>query len=289
MPLRKDHLMLVTDAGVTLHLGWDYDIPYHLDPLNGVDVDLQLAQGVNQIGNTVERQVVSGVYRTLTADCWSEHGDADAKLILDALPFFTKGTLYFGDKWFCRFVLSKTPYTSQYHPYPRIEALLYCEKPYWYGLTAQTYRLGGFTPAFRFPVCYTRHRYSVRNDNTFINAINPGSLPVPLTAVLRSYAPVENPRVVNVLTGESLKLNTTLQRGDAVEIYRDTADRIAVKLTRAGVESNLFAALDEDSTLTELPPGDNLLKAEADSGTDVLEVSVSFYPAYAGILPEVLA
>lgn len=129
MPLRKDHLMLVTDAGVTLHLGWDYDIPYHLDPLNGVDVDLQLAQGVNQIGNTVERQVVSGVYRTLTADCWSEHGDADAKLILDALPFFTKGTLYFGDKWFCRFVLSKTPYTSQYHPYPRIEALLYCENP----------------------------------------------------------------------------------------------------------------------------------------------------------------
>ena len=165
MPLRKDHLMLVTDAGVTLHLGWDYDIPYHLDPLNGVDVDLQLAQGVHQIGNTVERQVVSGVYRTLTADCWSEHGDADAKLILDALPFFTKGTLYFGDKWFCRFVLSKTPYTSQYHPFPRIEALLYCEKPYWYGLTAQTYRLGGFTPAFQFPVCYTRHRYSVRNDN----------------------------------------------------------------------------------------------------------------------------
>ena len=25
---RQDHLMLVTDAGVELHLGWDHDIPY---------------------------------------------------------------------------------------------------------------------------------------------------------------------------------------------------------------------------------------------------------------------
>ena len=38
--LFKDHLKIVTDAGAVLHLGWDYDIPYFLDPLNGVDVDL---------------------------------------------------------------------------------------------------------------------------------------------------------------------------------------------------------------------------------------------------------
>ena len=48
--LFKDHLKIVTDAGAVLHLGWDYDAPYFLDPLNGVDVDLQTAQGVNQIG-----------------------------------------------------------------------------------------------------------------------------------------------------------------------------------------------------------------------------------------------
>lgn len=44
---RQDHLMLVTDAGAELHLGWDYGIPYSIDPLNGVAVELQLAQGVN--------------------------------------------------------------------------------------------------------------------------------------------------------------------------------------------------------------------------------------------------
>lgn len=58
--LFKDHLKIVTDAGAVLHLGWDYDAPYVLDPLNGIDVDLKTAQGVNQVGDTVEGQSVSG-------------------------------------------------------------------------------------------------------------------------------------------------------------------------------------------------------------------------------------
>ena len=40
----KDHLKIVTDAGAVLHLGWDYDAPYLLDPLNGVDVDQREAR-----------------------------------------------------------------------------------------------------------------------------------------------------------------------------------------------------------------------------------------------------
>ncbi len=68
--LFKDHLKLVTDAGAVLHLGWNYNAPYNLDPLNGVDVDIQTAQGINQTGTTVERQSVAGVSRTLSVVFW---------------------------------------------------------------------------------------------------------------------------------------------------------------------------------------------------------------------------
>ncbi len=71
MPFRKDHLRLVTDAGAALDIGWDYGTPYSLDPINGVNVDLQTAQGVNQIGNTVEKQSVAGVSRELIIHCHS--------------------------------------------------------------------------------------------------------------------------------------------------------------------------------------------------------------------------
>lgn len=186
---RQDHLMLVTDAGAELHLGWDHDIPYTMDPLNGVPVDLQLAQGVNQVGQTVEDQSVAGVYRQITADCWGPHGDADADLLLRTLTYKTAGTLYFGDKWFCRFVVSKTPYTVQLHGFVRLEMMLFCPKPFWYSSTAASYTLGGFTAAFRFPVNYAQpHRFGIRQPNTFVNCRNSGALPVPFTATLRTDA-----------------------------------------------------------------------------------------------------
>ena len=132
--LFKDHLKIVTDAGAVLHLGWDYDIPYFLDPLNGIDVDLKTAQGVNQVGDTVEGQSVSGVSRTLSVVFWGRDALTRARAFTKKLPYFTKGTLYFGDHYFTRFVLQKLPYFSSYTPDPRCELMLYSEKPFWAGM-----------------------------------------------------------------------------------------------------------------------------------------------------------
>jgi len=61
------------------------------------------------------------------------------------------------------------------------------------------------------------------------------------------------------------------------------------KRTEDGTEENIFSLLDEDSDLLELAPGDNLLKATADSGETSLQVTVRFYPMVSGILPEVIS
>lgn len=285
--LFKDHLKLVTDAGAVLHLGWDYNAPYNLDPLNGVDVDIQTAQGINQTGTTVERQSVAGVSRTLSVVFWGSHALDNARNFARKLPYYTTGTMYFGDAYFTRFVVQKTPYFSSYTE-PRCELMLYSPKPYWYGLTATARVLGGYQPAFSFPVCYDSHTYGIRQDGEAAVLRNPGSLPVPFTATLRSTMPVEHPRVVDLHTGAFIGFDLTLQDGDRLEIYRSTTDRLACTLTREGVTSNIFAKLDEDSTLTELQPGDNVLSMQADSGAAYLQASVSFYPMEAGILPEPL-
>lgn len=290
MPFRKDHLQLVTDAGATLDIGWDYGTPYSLDPINGVDVNLQKAQGVNQIGETVERRSVAGVSRELIIHCHSSHGDADAELLLEKLPYFTSGTMYFEDKYFCRFVLSKTPYTKSIHPYPVLDVMLFCPKPFWYDLTAQSFCINGFAPSFRLPVNYSKpHRFGVRTSIGWLNAYNPGALTVPFTATLKSDGAVVNPCVLNIVTGQSIRILTTLTHGQVIEIYRTTTDKLAVKRTEDGTEENIFSLLDEDSDLLELAPGDNLLKATADSGETSLQVTVRFYPMVSGILPEVIS
>lgn len=286
--MRKDHLRLVTDAGAALDLGWDYGIPYQMDNLSGVDVTLKTAQGVNQQGVTVEDQSVEGVTHEVIADFWGADGEAQADRFLQLLPFFTSGTAYFGDKYFSRFFLQKTPYTVQLHPYPRLDFMLYRPKPYWYSLSEERAEMGGFIPRFSFPVCYDNHQYSEWRQSYFLNIRNPGALPVPFTAKLRSTGLVVNPAIRNSVTGEHIGFETTLKAGEVLEVYRTTTDRLAVKLTRDGTESNAFALLDEDSDLTELHPGDNVLTADADSGKAGLQVSVSFYPMVVGILPEVM-
>lgn len=286
--MRKDHLRLVTDAGAVLDLGWDYGIPYQMDNLSGVDVTLKTAQGVNQQGVTVEDQSVEGVTHEVIADFWGADGEVQADRFLQLMPFFTSGTAYFGDKYFSRFFLQKTPYTVQLHPYPRLDFMLYRPKPYWYSLSEERAEMGGFIPHFSFPVCYDSHQYSEWRQSYFLNIRNPGALPVPFTAKLRSTGLVVNPAIRNSVTGEHIGFDTTLKAGEVLEVYRTTTDRLAVKLTRDGIESNAFALLDEDSDLTELHPGDNVLTADADSGKAGLQVSVSFYPMIVGILPEVM-
>lgn len=286
--LFKDHLKIVTDAGAVLHLGWDYQAPYWLDPLNGVDVDLQTAQGINQIGTAVERQSVAGVPRTLSVVFWGGKALETAKLFTRSLPYFTTGTLYFGDRYFARFVVQKTPYFSSYTPDPRCSLMLYCPKPYWYDLTAVSAVLGGYQPAFRFPVCYDSHRYSIKQDGEAAVLRNTGSLPVPFTATLQCSMQVQHPRVVDLHTGAFIGFDLTLVPGDVLEIYRSTSDRLACTLTHEGVTTNCAYALDEGSTLTELQPGDNVLSMQAESGASYLQAAVSFYPMEAGILPEPL-
>ena len=111
---------------------------------------------------------------------------------------------------------------------------------------------------------------------------------MPFTAKLRSSGIVVNPAIRNSVTGEHIGFDTTLNKGDVLEIYRTTTDRLAVKLISGGVEPNAFALLDEDSDLMELHPGDNVLTADAASGREGLQASISFYPMVVGILPEVM-
>lgn len=285
--LFKDHLQLRTDAGAVLDLGWDYSAPYNLDPLNGVDVDVQTAQGVNQTGTTVERQSVAGVSRTLSVVFWA--GLDAARDFARSLPYYTSGTLYFGDAYFTRFVVQKTPYFSSYTPDPRCELMLYSPKPFWYSLTAQELSYGGMVAAFRFPLQYDSHQYGIRQGGGAMILYNAGGLPVPFTATLRSSGgAVRHPKVVDLQTGAFIGFDLTLEADDQLEIYRTTSDRLACALTHEGQQSNIFSALDEDSTLTELQPGDNVLALQADAGEANLSAHISFYPMEAGILPEPL-
>ena len=169
--------------------------------------------------------------------------------------------MYFEDKYFCRFVLSKTPYTKSIHPYPVLALMLFCPET----LLVQ---LAGSELLHQRLCAQLQAAHQLQHTPPFRRAhlhrlaecYNPGALAVPFTATLKSDGAVVNPCVLNIITGQSIRILTTLTPGQVIEIYRTTTDKLAVKRTEDGTEENIFSLLDEDSDLLELAPGDNLLK-----------------------------
>jgi hypothetical protein len=281
--MKYDYGRIVTDAGVTLHFGRDYGVPWSVDPINGVDVSLGTSQGVNQLGSTVESQNISGVSRTISGAFL--YGDGQAQRYINALPFQTGGTLYLFNKYFTRFYVKKTPYVVATGNKITFEMMIYCERPYWYSLTETSVRINGYYPAFTLPVDYsTPHQFGAAASGGFVNVPNSGAFRAPFTGTLYFKQDCASPIVTNVLTGDFFKLNTSFSAGQRVEIYRDLHDRVAVKLVDGTAESNLFWALDEDSTLFELAVGDNPLTLDSDQGNEVVEMVVAFYAIYPGVM-----
>ena len=162
----KDHLKVVTDAGAVLHLGWDYDAPLLSRPAErhrrGLENRAGCQSGGRHRGGAERlRRVPHPRCGVLGRVCAGQCPGFQQKL-----PYFTKGTLYFSDHYFTRFVLQKTPYFSSYTPQPRCSLMLYSEKPFWYDLNAVSSVLGGYEKAFRFPVCYDSHIYGIKRDGT---------------------------------------------------------------------------------------------------------------------------
>lgn len=122
-----------------------------------------------------------------------------------------------------------------------------------------------------------------RTDNLVFNIVNEGTGPVGMEITYTATGDAVNPRLINVDTGEQLKLFFTIRFGDIIKINTSKGHR-SIRLTRDGVEGNIFNTFDfVNSTFMELRPGDNLIRYDADSGIGNLEVSIDYKNRYVGV------
>ena len=269
-----------TEAGKIVRLDYDSGVIFDIDPLSGVDVDLATSQGFQQIGETVEHQSVAGVSRTINGVFITADAERRAQAMLRALPMFTTGRLIYDDRYFCNIHVRKTPYIRREKSGRIIfSMMLYCETPYWLYLTDSSYVMGGYTPAFRLPVVYDSHRYGIKNTSMFTNCINHGTVEVPFAARFTCDTPVTNPGLINVYTLEKIRINAVLQNGSVIEAGWKNG---RLYLTQDG--EDIFSALDAESDLFVMRPGDNVLRMTADDNLEGLSVSVTYNAVEVGVI-----
>jgi len=268
-----------------VHFNPENGIFADIDPLSGIDVNLSTSQGFEQMGETIDTQSVSGLYRTIKGVVFRDYKKWANKLLTE-LPVFTSGKLYFEESYYCHITVSKTPSIAK-DKNGKISFVfqVFCSTPFWYYSQSVEQSFGGYIPAFRFPVNYSNpHRFGIKTSIDFVNCYNEGTVVIPFSVQFTSTATVSNFGLVNIYTGQQLKINTTLGYGEKVVVeFRNNI--LSVEKIVGSVVTDIFSSLDENSNLFRLNVGDNLLSVIADAGRDELVTNISFETAVMGVLP----
>jgi hypothetical protein len=274
---------IITDAGKEFRFGYEYGTIFDISPLSGNDVTLGTSQGFQQIGVTVENQSIGGVYRTIRGTILNKQ---TAKKMLSFLPAFTSGRLFVNDSRFCNIVINRTPELN-YLKTGKItfSMRVFCASPYWSDSASNSFTISSFKKAFSFPVIYDSHRFAIQSETAFINCYNVGDVASPLICEFTSDTDVTNYGVINVRTLQELRFDDTLRSGEKTKVFYENGRIKATKEDEDGNVMGFLGYLSDSSNLFDILPGDNIIKATADTNEKYLRALVSFRPAFMGVVP----
>lgn len=121
-----------------------------------------------------------------------------------------------------------------------------------------------------------------REPSLIVNVLNTGHTECGMRVEFKALATVENPSILNVNTGEYLKINKTMAAGEIISVSTYFGKKkVTSKLN--GITTNTFNYIDFQSTFLQLDVGDNLFRYDADTNVDNLEVSIYYTPQYLGV------
>lgn len=154
--------------------------------------------------------------------------------------------------------------------------------PYWEDAAGDTATpVSGWTGGVEFPLEITEgFEFGWRAIGVSVNLYNPGDVPAGLTLVIRAAGPVVNPQLLRTQSQEAIRLAITLEAGDELVVGTAVNGKHVSVLRSDGTRENGMPMLDPHSDFIMLMPGDNLLRASADSGEEAMEAAVTFRARY---------
>lgn len=156
--------------------------------------------------------------------------------------------------------------------------------PFIYEKDARQLEIATWVKAFKFPLKIKQGgiKMGTRSKSLFVNAVNAGQNKTGMIVRFKANATVVRPALINVNTYEELRLNITMTQGDVIEVST-YEDDMSITLIKNNVSTNVFNAIDLYSHFLQLEPGDNLLRYEADTGVDNLEITLTYRAKSVGV------
>jgi hypothetical protein len=162
---------------------------------------------------------------------------------------------------------------------------LLCPSPFFEALNETHVEIAAWLSGFHFPLEIpedTGIEMGVRLLSQIVTVENDGDVPCGCTIIFTALGTLRNPELVNVHTGERLRLLVTMAAGETITVTTHFAGKRVVR-SAGGTESNAFSLVDTGSSFLQLQPGRNTLRYDADENMDALEIRVVFRPQFLGV------
>lgn len=261
---------------------FEYDYGFLINKPNGIDtlsVSLSEAQGIDQVGATVQSKNVNSRPVTVSGIFVGKFQAENKERLLSVVRPDLSAKLY-ADEYYLNVYPTATPTIEARPQFAAFQFSLSAAYPYWQKDDSASATLSGVARRFKFPWNISRE-YSFGEVMTaqFINIRNDGQVPIPFTVTYTALAEVVNPKLIDAATNNYLLLNKTLVAGERV-VIEITHERTYVT---SSADGECRGALDLKSNYFRLAVGDNVIKPEASSGKDNLQVDVNFATEVVGI------
>lgn len=261
---------------------FDYAGGYLINKPSGIDtlsVNLSQAQGIDQVGATVQSRTVQPRPVTISGALFGDDQQSGKDRLLAVVRPDIGGRLY-ADDYYLSVYVTATPTIEPKRRGANFQFSLRAPYPYWCRDDSVKTRLNRVTPKFKFPWNLSReYRFGEVVEAAFFAVVNNGQVPVPFTLTIVASDAVVNPRITSILTGQVLQINKSMSAGERLEI-KITHDRTYVT---SSVDGECRGALSLSSSLYRLAVGDNFLKPDADSGRKNMQINIDYAAEIVGI------
>lgn len=261
---------------------FDYSGGFLINKPNGIDtvsVIMNEAQGINQVGSTIQSVNVQSRPVNISGVLVGEFQTENKDRLLSVIRPDLMGKLY-ADEFYLSVRPTATPAIEQKPVFASFQFSLLAPYPYWQKDDSASATLSIVEKKFKFPWNISRpYRFGSAKYAQFINVNNSGQVPVPFTVTITALASVENPKIIDAATNNYLLLNKELVAGEKV-VIEITHERTFVT---SSVDGECRGALDLKSNFFRLKVGDNVLKPDASSGKENMLVDINYAIEVVGI------
>lgn len=261
---------------------FDYTGGFLISKPSGIDtlsVSLSQAQGIDQVGATIQSTNIQPRPVTIVGCLVGDAQDVNKNKLLSVVRPDIGGKLY-ADDYYLSVYPTATPIIEPKDRLARFQFSLLAPYPYWCKDDSASATLSGIQKLFKLPCNFSKtYRFGELMQTQFMNVPNRGQVPIPYTATFVAKGEVVNPKITNATTGKFLLIKKTLVSGERL-VVEITHERTYVT---SSVDGDCRGALSLTSNLFRLDVGDNVLKPEAATGLDNLQVDVDFATEIVGI------